>query len=69
MSSVAAEARRPRSNAVTHAWAFIRRNILTAYSILFFAYLMLPIAVVIVFSFNQPKGRFNYTWERFTWSN
>jgi spermidine/putrescine transport system permease protein len=30
---------------------------------------MLPIAVVIVFSFNQPKGRFNYTWESFTWSN
>jgi spermidine/putrescine transport system permease protein len=30
---------------------------------------MLPIAVVIVFSFNQPKGRFNYTWERFTISN
>jgi spermidine/putrescine transport system permease protein len=30
---------------------------------------MLPIAVVIVFSFNRPKGRFNYTWEHFTIGN
>jgi spermidine/putrescine transport system permease protein len=27
---------------------------------------MLPIVVVIVFSFNDPAGRFNYTWEGFT---
>ena len=42
---------------------------MTAYSVLFFAYLMLPIAVVIAFSFNHPKGRFNYTWEGFTLGN
>jgi len=30
---------------------------------------MLPIAVVIAFSFNQPEGRFNYTWSRFTLDN
>jgi spermidine/putrescine transport system permease protein len=30
---------------------------------------MLPIAVVLVFSFNHPKGRFNFTWERFTFGN
>jgi spermidine/putrescine transport system permease protein len=69
MTSVAVEGGRPRRGALSRAWAFVRRNILTAYSVLFFAYLMLPIAVVIVFSFNQPKGRFNYTWERFTISN
>ena len=27
---------------------------------------MLPIVVVIVFSFNDPAGRYNYTWEGFT---
>jgi spermidine/putrescine transport system permease protein len=48
---------------------FVKRNILTAYSILFFLYLLLPIAVVIVFSFNNPVGRFNYTWQGFTWDN
>jgi spermidine/putrescine transport system permease protein len=69
MTSVAVEGGRSGRGALSRAWAFVRRNILTAYSVLFFAYLMLPIAVVIVFSFNQPKGRFNYTWERFTISN
>jgi spermidine/putrescine transport system permease protein len=30
---------------------------------------MLPIAVVIAFSFNQPAGRFNYVWSGFTLDN
>jgi spermidine/putrescine transport system permease protein len=47
----------------------VRRHVLTVYSVLFFVYLLLPIAVVIVFSFNQPAGRFNYTWHSFTWDN
>ena len=42
------------------------RRLLTAYSVLALAYLMLPIAVVVLFSFNDPVGRFNYTWEGFT---
>jgi spermidine/putrescine transport system permease protein len=72
MTSVAVEVRSARPSALSRAWAFVRRHVLAAYSILFFAYLMLPIAVVIVFSFNAPKGRFNYTWEHFTignWTN
>jgi spermidine/putrescine transport system permease protein len=32
-------------------------------------YLFLPIAVVIAFSFNHPKGRFNFTWQGFTVQN
>ena len=50
-------------------WALVRRHFLTVYSALFFLYLMLPIAVVVAFSFNHPKGRFNYTWRGFTWDN
>jgi spermidine/putrescine transport system permease protein len=42
------------------------RRVLTAYSVLALAYLMLPIAVVVLFSFNDPVGRFNYTWAGFT---
>jgi spermidine/putrescine transport system permease protein len=34
--------------------------------VLALAYILLPIAVVILFSFNDPVGRFNYTWEGFT---
>jgi len=50
-------------------WAFVRRHLLTAYAILGFTYLMLPIAVVIAFSFNDPRGRFNFVWSGFTFDN
>jgi spermidine/putrescine transport system permease protein len=69
MSAVAVERRLARPSAVSRVLAFVRRNLLTAYSILFFAYLLLPIAVVVVFSFNNPTGKFNYTWQGFTWNN
>jgi spermidine/putrescine transport system permease protein len=68
MSTVAVPVRE-RGRAARRAWAFVRRHVLTIYSALFFVYLLLPIAVVIVFSFNQPVGRFNYTWQSFTWDN
>ena len=48
---------------------WIRRHILPAYAFLAFCYLMLPIAVVILFSFNAPSGRYNYVWEGFTFDN
>ena len=69
MSTVAVPARRERRGFLAAAWAFVKRHVLTVYSILFFAYLLLPIAVVIVFSFNNPTGKFNYTWQGFTWDN
>ncbi len=68
MSSIAVDQRGGRGPAAA-ALAFVRRHILTVYSILFFAYLLLPIAVVVVFSFNNPTGKFNYTWQGFTWDN
>jgi spermidine/putrescine transport system permease protein len=51
---------------------FVRRHLLTAYAILAFAYLLVPIGIVILFSFNNPAGRYNYTWQGFTldhWRN
>jgi spermidine/putrescine transport system permease protein len=69
MSAVAVERRPARRSPWAVAWAFVKRHVLTAYSILFFAYLLLPIAVVVVFSFNHPTGKFNYTWQGFTWDN
>jgi spermidine/putrescine transport system permease protein len=68
MSSIAVEQRAGRGPAAA-ALGFVRRHILTVYSVLFFAYLLLPIAVVVVFSFNNPTGKFNYTWQGFTWDN
>ena len=49
--------------------AVIRRHALTVYAMFAFIYLLLPIAVVIAFSFNDPAGRFNYTWQGFTLDN
>jgi spermidine/putrescine transport system permease protein len=69
MTSVAVDVRRTRPNALSRAWAFVRHHILSVYSFLFFAYLLLPIAVVVVFSFNNPPGQFNYVWHSFTWDN
>ena len=69
--TTAAEPIAPRSRAGLGArsWRFVRRQTLTVYAFLVVAYLMLPIAVVILFSFNAPKGRFNYIWEGFTFKN
>jgi spermidine/putrescine transport system permease protein len=47
----------------------VRRHLLDAYALLALGYLFLPIAVVILFSFNNPAGRFNYTWQGFTLDN
>jgi spermidine/putrescine transport system permease protein len=48
---------------------FVRYHVLTAYAVLALAYLFLPIVIVIAFSFNNPAGRFNYTWQGFTFAN
>ena len=34
-----------------------------------FGYLLAPIAIILLFSFNDPSGRFNYTWQGFTLDN
>ena len=67
--SATAVAVRYHPGALGMAWAFVRHHVLTVYSLLFFVYLMLPIAIVIVFSFNHPATKFNYTWQGFTWDN
>ena len=53
-------------------WSVVREQSLTVFALLALVYLMLPIAVVILFSFNDPVGRFNYTWQGFSvesWTN
>ena len=40
--------------------------LLNAYAGLALIYLLMPIAVIIVFSFNDPIGRFNFVWEQFS---
>ena len=71
MSAADIAVRPPRRGVqmLSRSLSFVGRHLLTVYSLLFFAYLLLPIGVVIAFSFNNPVGRFNYVWQGFTWNN
>jgi len=53
----------------TRVSRFVRRHVLSVYAALALGYLFLPIGVVVAYSFNNPKGRFNFTWQGFTWAN
>ena len=45
---------------------WLRRNAIVIFGGLAVIYLLLPIALIAVFSFNDPEGKFNYTWNGFT---
>ena len=66
VESVAPRAHRGLAGRV---WEFAKRHALTVYALLAVGYLVLPIAVVILFSFNAPKSNFNYVWQGFTLDN
>ena len=48
------------------AWTWLREHALNIYAGLAVTYMLIPIAVVAAFSFNDPEGKFNYTWSGFT---
>ncbi len=45
---------------------WVRENLIALIAGLAFFYMLLPNAVVVLFSFNRPAGRFNYTWQHFS---
>ena len=51
------------------ATRFVGHHLLTVVAVIGFIYILLPIAVIALFSFNDPAGRFNYTWSAVTWDN
>jgi spermidine/putrescine transport system permease protein len=55
-------ARRPKGS----TWQRWQPRILPIFTTLAIVYLMIPIAVMIVFSFNRPEGKFNYIWNEFS---
>jgi spermidine/putrescine transport system permease protein len=59
----AAQARRP---VLDRAARFLDRYLLWVYAVFAIAYLMLPIVVMALFSFNDPPGRSNVIWHGFT---
>jgi len=54
----------PRGRSTAGRW--IREHLVAFFGILALLYLFVPIFVVVMFSFNKPNGRFNYTWVRFS---
>jgi spermidine/putrescine transport system permease protein len=48
------------------AWRWLREHAVNIVAGLVVFYLLLPIAVILLFSFNDPAGRYNYTWVGFT---
>jgi spermidine/putrescine transport system permease protein len=44
----------------------LRENVIWIVATAALIYMLLPNFVVVLFSFNKPNGRFNYTWQRFS---
>ena len=45
---------------------WLRHHAITIFGSLAVLYLLVPIAVIAIFSFNDPEGKFNYSWSGFT---
>lgn len=63
---------RPPARRRRSPWTVLRENVVWVVAVLALVYLLLPNLVVVLFSFNKPNGRFNYTWQRFSldaWQN
>ncbi len=43
--------------------------LLYAVTVLGFGYLFVPLVTIAVFTFNRPTGKFNTSWQGFTWDN
>jgi len=64
--TVAPAAGRTRGTARQRSTRWLGRNFLYLYTAAAIVYLMLPIVVMIVFSFNDPVGKSNFTWVQFS---
>src|SRR3954454_8543444 len=80
MTATAIDTPRPERLPVQHAGVVRKHGMprwlgragsiaLNVYAVLGFVYLFAPIAVIVLFSFNQPKGKINLVWQRFTLDN
>jgi len=48
------------------AWRWIKEHMVLFIGLLALAYMLIPILVIAVFSFNDPTGRYNFEWVGFT---
>ncbi|MCW2940658.1 MAG: transporter permease, partial [Actinomycetia bacterium] len=55
----------PPATAPRRRWP-LQGRLLTVYTWLVIIWLFMPIGVMILFGFNNPRGRYNNTWQGFT---
>ena len=55
-----------RRPALTRLGRAVMHQSLNVYAGLALLYLLAPIAIILLFSFNAPKGRFNFVWQTFS---
>ncbi|AFM17754.1 ABC-type spermidine/putrescine transport system, permease component II [Mycolicibacterium chubuense NBB4] len=66
VATAAARPPRPKKVRARRNWGDVLLRIVAGLVLL---YLFLPIFVIILFSFNRPVGKFNYSWQGFTLEN
>jgi spermidine/putrescine transport system permease protein len=57
---------------MTRAWSWLRERAVNIVAALVVIYMLVPIGVIFLFSFNDPAGRYNFSWVGFTtehWAN
>ncbi len=58
--------RRPAAPPRRRPLRWLREHIVPIAAALAFVYMLLPNVIVVLFSFNDPAGRYNYTWQEFS---
>ena len=66
MAARAEPLRSPGLSLPVRVGRFVANNLVLAYAALALVYLFLPIFVMVLFSFNDLEGRFNFVWQGFT---
>ncbi len=67
MTAVAATAARPAGAPIVRRLGRLaERFTLPVFTTLAVSYLLIPIAIMLVFSFNEPAGKYNFIWNQFS---
>jgi spermidine/putrescine transport system permease protein len=66
MESARTRPSRPPAARRLHVRRRLLDGVLNVYAGFALLYLLVPIAIILVFSFNDPRGRFNFIWQEFS---
>jgi len=69
LAPTTAPRREAMTGTVTSPSGRVGKALVNVMAVLALGYLFLPIFVIVLFSFNEPKGKFNAVWQQFTLEN